>query len=154
MRDGLPSRTFICLARAKQYSDVAVGVRAAVGTAEKATNSASLMAPTPSLIVSSLSIIFLTLIKASRSSSPARLFLAHQYRLDWRRRESDWNVYYSADFDMEGRLCGMLRSEQPPEHLYILTNHCGRRSRSARRSDARTAENGSAQTCSMNNVPK
>jgi hypothetical protein len=61
-------------------------------------------------------------------------FPGYQYRLDWRRREEpegDW--YYSADFDTEGWLCGHLTDYVPeaPKHLYILTSHCGRRSRPA-----------------------
>ena len=39
------------------------------------------------------------------SSTP---FPGHQYRLDWRRQESDGNWYYSADLDMEGWLCPAL----------------------------------------------
>ena len=60
-------------------------------------------------------------------------FPGHQYQLDWRRRESDWNVYYSTDFDMECGLCPALLKYFPkaPNPLYILTSHCGSCSRSA-----------------------
>jgi hypothetical protein len=39
------------------------------------------------------------------SSTP---FPGYQYRLDWRRTESDGNWFYSADLDMEGWLCPAL----------------------------------------------
>ena len=52
------------------------------------------------------------------SSSP---FPGYEFRLEWRRSESDGNWYYSADFGLEGWLCpALLRYfDQPPKELFV-----------------------------------
>jgi hypothetical protein len=48
-------------------------------------------------------------------------FPGHQFRLEWRRKESSGNVYYSPDLHAEGWLCpALLRYfEQPPPQIYV-----------------------------------
>jgi hypothetical protein len=52
------------------------------------------------------------------SSSP---FPGYEFRLEWRRSESDGNWYFSADFGLEGWLCpALLRYfDQPPKELFV-----------------------------------
>jgi hypothetical protein len=48
-------------------------------------------------------------------------FPGHQYRLDWRRSESDGNWYHSPALNMEGWLCPALFRyfAEVPKHLYV-----------------------------------
>jgi hypothetical protein len=52
------------------------------------------------------------------SASP---FPGHQYRLEWRRSESDGNWYYSPQLGMEGWLCPALFRyfADAPKELYV-----------------------------------
>ena len=44
-----------------------------------------------------------------------------QFRLDWRRRDSSGNIYYSSDLDAEGWLCPALFRyfTDTPQHIYV-----------------------------------
>jgi hypothetical protein len=52
------------------------------------------------------------------SSSP---FPGYEFRLEWRRPESDGNWYYSPQFDLEGWLCPalLLYFPEPPRALFV-----------------------------------